>query len=380
MIVTFLNSLVVPLVLLGLTTYVSTIGYALLAYVIIFTVSDRARRLGRAGFLPWRSESSRPVVLGGGWSWVLQRRLLPPNTLVCASGKKAGTSNWWHSGTTIRELQRHFGREGKTLAGHPSILSATLGGWIASHSHGTGGSLWTPTTGRVVVDDPVSGRTTLPSKKYVTEQMIIREVEMFSVENVVCERRLEYIDNTTDVERTLFQTPTHLRAIFVDKYSCICITWVPCSDQSPPARCSFEFPPLWLMTLLPAALKRNMNVDARRRRMTLRDANAFGPDPPFLLVTGMIFTHTNFEVFVTETSTPRLICTICNRFKDLFASGKIRGRLEVRFGKRVQFLDFDLLGCATSYKEVFDTIRDIYGADVMMELHKGKAQVNTSSS
>jgi hypothetical protein len=110
--------------------------------------------------------------------------------------------------------------------------------------------------------------------------------------------------------------------------------------------------------------------------MTLRDASAFAPDPPFILVTSAMYTHTNFEVFVTEPSTPSLIWMICHTFRELFSTGALRGRLELRFGKGKQFLDFDLLGSTLSFHHVFDAIKTIYGTNVRYELHKGKALVD----
>ena len=111
-----------------------------------------------------------------------------------------------------------------------------------------------------------------------------------------------------------------------------------------------------------------------RKRMTLQAANAFAPAPPFWIATSAMWTHTNFEIFITEPTTARLIWTICHRFRALFASGAIRGRMELRFGKSKQFLDFDLVGRSEAH--VFDLVREIYGRNVTMQLHRGKAQVS----
>ena len=186
--------------------------------------------------------------------------------------------------------------------------------------------------GRVRVDTPHDKGVLLPSKGHVTEDMVIRQVEITPVQNVICERRLSYLQNIDTVKKSLFLQPTYLRAIFVDSYSCLCIAWVPTADQSP-VPCTVDVPPLWLMTLLPARCRMNLDLDSWQRRMTLRDASAFAPDPPFILVTSAMYTHTNFEVFVTEPSTPSLIWMICHTFRELFSTGALRGRLELRFGK-----------------------------------------------
>ena len=366
-------SLIVPAALVALAVVQPLLWIAFGIYVVAFSVFTWPPRLGRAGFFPRCAAASRPVVLGGGWSWVLQRRACPPNVILCAQGY-TGEGRWWHAGTTIRELQHRLALEGLTLSGHPSILSATLGGWIASRSHGTGGSLWVPSMGRVRVDTLDANDVLLPSKAHVAADMIIRQVEITPVKNVVCERRLSYLEDAASVRDALFVQATYLRAVFVDAYRCLCIAWVPTEDQTP-VPWTADVPPLWLMTLLPARFRKNLTLDSWRRRMTLRAASAFAPDPPFLFAASAMYTHTNFEVFVTEPSTPALIWTVCSTFRDLFARGALRGRLELRFGKGKQFLDFDLLGPATGFHHVFDALRTVYGANVRYELHRGKAQV-----
>ena len=371
---TLVLGVAVPVLLLVLTFTESwTFGLGLVAYVGVFLWSETAREVGRAGgvFAP----RGKCVVLGGGWSWILRRRLFsPPNFIVCERGRSR--PGWWHAGTTIREVQETLAQEeGCTLAGHPSILTATLGGWIGSKSHGTGGSLWTPTMGRVVVEEEGGARRTLPSKSHVDiDTMIVREVELFTVPNVVCERRVAYLTSERDAAERLFDTPTHLRAVFVDRYQSLCITWVPTGDAggvTPGVEC----PPLWLTMGLPARARRGWNTDRWTRCMTLRDASAFGPEPPFLLATAAIAAHTNFEVCVKETTTPALIWKICSEFETLFRTSHLVGRLELRFGRSIQFLDFDVLRFMGNTDLIIHLIRRIYGPNVSFILHPGKAQV-----
>lgn len=364
---TLVTGVLVPVALAIACVFQPYVAIALALYLLVFTVSTTAQCIGRAGLVPC---ATRPVVLGGGWSWVLGRKRCPANTIMCASGPSDRGDGWWHAGSTIQQVQQHLSTYGRTLAGHPSILSATLGGWIATKSHGTGGSLWTPTMGRVVADDPARGRVVLSSKKHVTADMVVREVELRSVPNVSCERRIGYLHNVHDA-RSFVDTPTLLRAVFVDKFSCLAVAWTPCDG---PARSSVECPPLWLMTLLPARLRRGLHVERWTRRMSLRTANNFGPDPPFFLVAAML-AHTNFEVFVDEPSTPHLIWALCREFRALFQTGAVRGRFELRFGKTKQFLDFSLVGPCPKTSVVFAAIRRVYGTNVVMHLHAGKAQV-----
>lgn len=229
--------------------------------------------------------------------------------------------------------------------------------------------------GRVVVEDMDSGvRRELASKKEVTEHDIIRVVELFNVPNVVCERRLAYVTNETDARRHLFDADTHLRAVFVDRYSCLAVTWNRCDGE---ATTRPEIPPLWLMTVLPAIARRSLSVHKWTRRMSLRTANAIGPDPPFFVVTAAIALHTNFEIYVKgEPSTPRLVWKLCDAFRTMFRDENIQGRMELRFGRRVQFIDLDLLGRGGNAHLAFDVVRRVYaGMRVTVMLHPGKAQV-----
>lgn len=366
----------IPAALAACSLLVSWVfGVVLAFYVIVIVSSDTVRRVGRAGGVLPLSCGRRRVVLGGGWSWILRRRRLPPNCIVCKRGRST-TPGWWHAGTTIREVQSGLAMEGRTLAGHPSILSASLGGWIGSKSHGTGGSLWTPTMGQVLVELDDGRRRVLPAKEHVNiDEMIVREVEIHSVPNVVCERRVTYLTSEAVVAQTLFRTPTHLRAIFVDRYQSLCITWCPTNDQTSPVPSSCEFPPLWLMTMLPAARRNNLTVERWTRRMTLRDANALGPDPPFIFATAAMATHTNFEIFVSEHSTPNLIWRLCTEFGHMFSIHNGVGRLELRFGRNKQFLDFDVLRGMERIDLILSVLRSVYGADVTFALHPGKAQI-----
>ena len=226
--------------------------------------------------------------------------------------------------------------------------------------------------GGVIVDAPGSGRRRLESNKYVEEGMIIREVELKTVANVMCERRLQYLSSASDVGRALFIQETYLRAIFVDKYSCLSVTWVPTTTRRRDAQ-PREWIPLWCLIILPARFRRRMQVERWTRQMSLRESSRLAPDPPFLLATAAMFTRTNFEVFVDEPSHSNLIWRICDEVRAMFARGRVRGRMELRFGKNIQFLDFDILSGNTDV--VFETLRRIYGCNVPMRLHKGKAQV-----
>lgn len=364
--------LVLPIAWLACCAFLfPTTWYAwalLVAYVLATLLSRTVQRVGRAGFVP--ACASAPVVVGGGWSWVL-RGGRPPNRVSCRAGR-VGTTDWWHAGTTIGDVQRALAREHRTLAGHPSILSATLGGWIASRSHGTGGSLWTPTMGELEVEEVDGGaRRVLASKRdFVPGAMIVRTVRLHSVPNVVCERRAVDVTDRR-VAGELLSTPTYLRAVFVDRYRSLAFLWVPTESEALDRE---RFPPPWLAVILPARWRRRLRFPPRR--VTLREANRFAPiEPPLLLATPAIALRINFEIFVTHPTTADVLWRLCRAFRDLFASGAVSGRMELRFGAAKQFLDLDLARrWDGDYDAVFHCVRAVYGPDVAFALHPGKAQ------
>lgn len=362
----------VPVVLVVVCIFVLPwYGWFFLAlFVLVTTFSTSVQRFGRAGFFPSCTTTEPPVVVGGGWSWVLRRdRTCPPTRMLCSTGRVVDdTGEWWHAGTTIAHVQKVLSCEGRTLASHPSILSATLGGWIASQSHGTGGTLWTPTIGEIVVEHEGTYHT-LRSKKQFSPGMIIHRVRLHTVANVVCERRV-FAVTSQKIAQNVLVTPTYLRAIFVDRYRSLAFVWIPCASNETSRE---TFPPPWLAMILPSWVRYKTRYPPRR--MTLRDANRFSPiDPPLLLATPLISSRINFEVFINHPTSGSLLWDLCRSFEALFASGVVSGRMELRFGSTKQFLDFDLArtnGCSDS---VFQCIRKVYGTSVTWRLHPGKAQ------
>ena len=149
-------------------------------------------------FHPWlraqpRACVARPVVVGGGWSFFLAKTRAEGFRRV-AAGHIEG--DWWHAGTTIREVQRRLISVGRTMASHPSVMSGTLGGWIFSNAHGSGGTLWTPQFDSVRVHDRETGESFVVSPKRLFSAAVplatqrrydILAVKVRSVENVVCQ-------------------------------------------------------------------------------------------------------------------------------------------------------------------------------------------------
>ena len=367
---------------------VLTFGTAYYAYCLV-TARTQAFHITRRQDGTYNGLDSDLDVEGAGWSWHLSRdetrrtRKVSTRKLTGFLVPSGTKSEWWGSGSTVRQVQACLAKRGLTLAGVPSLSAATLGGWIFTGSHGSGGTLWTPAFGRVKVYDRVERTVRIVERKQalfndessVDEQRkyVILEVELRPVRNVECTRIAFDVESLRDAEKAVV-TETHLRMIFVDKHSALALLWVPADEEERGERACTLIPP-WTATLLPASCSRKLGRSMWTGRQTLRQANDFAPDPPFLSVPFM-WLYVNFEVFVhVQAVTPRMVWDACRRMKALFSSGSASGRCELRFGKRKMFFDFALT--SREYAPVFEAIRDVVGESNAVHLHKGKAQVPT---
>lgn len=308
--------------------------------------------------------------VGGGWSAYLQHQA--PEEVVFTQ-KMCGeyAPNVWGAGTTIREVQDTLAQRAQTLSAHPSILSATLGGWIFSGSHGSGGTLWTSSIDHVKVWDQEARRTLAgPPKRFFsdsktdTEQRryLILEVRVVPVRDAWCQRTAFRVVTRLDAKRFLTE-PSYLRLIFVNRREATCLLWTPEPSSRPPEPLNLSLPPYLLG--LPAACPIPLPSDTRQR---LNEANAFSPDPPFF--SGAVaLAVTNFELFVFTELTETLLLQLCEAHKTLFAT--LQGRLDLRYGHGKLFLDYAIVG---SSSPVFAMLAPLLRG-VRIELHKGKAQV-----
>ena len=137
-------SLVLALVLL-LCVRPWWVGALLAAVVLVYT----AERQLTYRIATYPGEMNVPV--GGGWSFFLNKTPLVGRPIYASRGLRA--SGRFGAGTRIKTLQKRLVRSGQTLYSYPSIENGTLGGWIASGSHGSGGTLWKPSIGSILVRD-----------------------------------------------------------------------------------------------------------------------------------------------------------------------------------------------------------------------------------
>lgn len=350
------------------------VGYKLRSLSLVHScvdVSDESSSL--------RSVAPNAVVVGGGWSFVLQQ-CVPDGSLVRMSRTGRFSETRWYASTTIGTVISDLRRDGRTLAGVPSIATATLGGWIFTGSHGTGGTLWTPTHGRVRVYDTRAQRViTVADKRSLfgdrisleeRRRYVILDVELHTVPDVLCDRCAFDILTTRDMQEYLTR-PSLLRAIFINSSGTTAFLWLPV-DATRQRRWYHVLPqlPPWVWCLFPVPYPRSWWSTTMR----LSNAHMFGPTPP-LLGTVASFAYINFELFLLTDVTSGQLFALTRAIQQLFASA-LSGRGEVRGGTGKLFLDFAIT--RGDHSKVFQTIASVMGASVPCALHRGKAQVNVA--
>jgi hypothetical protein len=289
------------------------------------------------------------------------------------------------AGTTISTVQRVLRSRGQTLAGTPSISTATLGGWIFSGSHGSGGELWTPTVKSITVYDQSSGRTLrdVPKRlcfgddRTIDEQRkyMILSVRVSPVDDVLVQRSAFDVVDISSARRFMSKD-THLRMIFVDSSQALAFTWTRTtglSSETGPSLC-----PPWLAVILPSFASRRLPRSSFCRVQRLSSANDFAPTPP-LLGDAFAFLFVNFELFIRRTLSADTLILLVRELRELFSCGEAVGRCEVRYGKGKLFLDFALRRRLLHTLErdiarVVERVRRVFGVDVSISVHKGKYQ------
>lgn len=328
----------------------------------------------------------RRVVVGGGYSALLRKEALVGRPVRLPSGP-AACAGWYHAGTSIRDLQAHLRRRGLTLSGHPSAVGTTLGGWIYSNSHGSGGTLWKSSLGAVQVEEQDARGATvrcfrLPHKKVLfgdaardadLRQYIIREVEVKPVLNVTTERVAFDVRTEADVARFL-TTPSFLRLVIVLPRRTTAFVWAPTAAPAGGNALTELLCPPWLATVVPFLFR----LLPRRwwtRRLPLSDAHVFGPRTslPFLELWALSFSflYDNFEMFVACSVTPPLLHRVLAHLQAAFDDGRLRGRCDVRCGATKLFIDFALTGGSAG---AFEVVRGAIPR-ARIVLHRGKLQV-----
>tara|TARA_Y100000748_G_scaffold274104_1_gene248980 strand:+ start:2312 stop:3616 length:1305 start_codon:yes stop_codon:yes gene_type:complete len=342
----------------------------------------------------------RVVAIGGGWSFLLDKksaRAEGATVLFTHHWRGELPNGHWGAGTTIGEMQRTLRRRGLTVASHPSILDTTLGGWIFSGAHGTGGSLWTSCFGTVTVRDTHTGRTvTGPPKTFFHDKYsvdtqrryLILDVEIKPVENVWCEKSVVRICDVDAMAQYLTE-PTHLRLLQIGARGTMAVLWTPLKTPTlthvDPHIGSQSG--LWLQSDVLSMLQGPRPCEKEwfawpvepaenfHSKVRLSDANDFTPHPlPYLQAVSLAYV--NFEIFVYMHMTPSLMWGLCQQLSSTFAT--LHARCEMRYGDSGKlFLDFVHARGQPLHTTICRSVAQVLGT-AEVYLHKGKAQVDVS--
>lgn len=328
-------------------------------------------------------------VVGGTWSFYLNRTASrPPVVFTHRMRGFDPASGRWLAGTTIGDLQRSLRESGRTLPYMPSVASATLGGWIASGSHGSAG---TETQGlsalvrcavfdraaRSVVDVPA--RQLSEGVEHDSARFVVLDVEVHAVEDVWTRRVAFRVDSERSAER-FFATPSYLRLLLVGGRGTLCLLWQPTDETR--GRDRLDQRSLWLhadwssirqrrraATWFPAPMPPEAAFDAVQK---LSDANDFTPLPP--LAVAALYWVDNFEWLV---ELPALSAPVLWRLC-AFLEGALEdapARCEVRYFGSTLCLDFAF---ANGSLRTFDLaalregLHRVLGPGRALRLHRGK--------
>ena len=322
------------------------------------------------------------TIVGGGWSFFLNKRGAARAVLDTRRGFIG--DDWWWSGTTIGEVQSHLVKRGQTLSSHPSVLSGTLGGWLFSNSHGSGGTLWTPQFVRARVHDQDTGdMLEVEPKRFFNprtptadqRRYVIHAVKLAHVPNTLC-KRTAFRLFTRDDANSFLTTPSYLRLLMIGRRGTLGLLWTPTFEQPTP---SISKQRLWfqadVLSTWQSASGDNWGwpmepYEQWTSVVSLAQANDFAiaPIPLFGI---LAFGYRNFELFVDRAPTPDLIVRLCRRIEACLEEG---GRCELRCGRSRVFLDF---ACPMSLlpSDLVRHVCDEVGL-VPIFLHKGKAQIS----
>lgn len=362
----------------------------------------RAQSIGRS--IPVQGMQAEPVLqpvreplqaVGGAWSFFLNKNRAK-NVLFTHHMKGRYPSGRWGAGTYIKDVQKYLKKENKTLTSHPSIENGTLGGWIASGSHGSGGTLWKSSFGSIRVWNQLTNEIFESDPKQIfndqvsmqeTQQFIILDVEVKPVDDVWTQKYV-FKMNSVENAQTFLEKDSYLRMLQIGARGIMGLMWIPPEDDdfSHVDPHFFSQKGLWLqadvMSIFQNSASREKDwfdwpIEPQKNyqsKIKLSDANKFTPEPP-LLLTSIGLAFVNFEIYVLDYSIDSIILfSLANALCDVFRD-KCQGRCELRCGKTKVFLDIVVLR-GTDPAPLFATVKQELGEGIEIVLHKGKAQVN----
>lgn len=343
------------------------------------------------------NKTSTILPIGAGWSFYLNKRIDATKFIQCPYSGLLENGRWG-AGTLIKDITTTLQQNNMSLTSHPSVENGTLGGWIASGSHGTGGKRWKPNFGNIHVKNLETNE--ILDVKYneifnddtsieVCRKYLILDVEVNPVEDAWTKKIAFKMLSIQDVESYL-SDDSYLCMMQIGRRGTMILMWVPLSEKDdleithidPHFGSQFG---LWfqadVLSILQSADARNKEwfnfpvepSENYTSKVKLSEANRFTIEPPMLLTPiGLAFI--NFEIFVYVTISAEKLYELCNVFSDMFTTD-VQGRLELRGGNKKLFLDFVVLR-NTDIEIIFAKLLQVMGPE-KIRLHKGKAQVST---
>lgn len=372
------------------------IPHKIVVFICIICVS----RLLTDGILLRTITIARPcqklLPIGSGWSFYLDKGRRQGQLFYTRFLRGKLPNQRYGSGTFIKEVQNDLRKCGMTLFSYPSIENGTLGGWIASGSHGSGGNLWKSSFGQIKVWDTEANIffetdvSLFGKQKSIHEcrKYIILEVEVHPHEDVYCSKYAFKINTKNDCDHFLNQQ-SYLRIMQLGQRGKMGLLWMP-YNYSENERKDPYFASQISLYLQADILSVFQNSNSRHKdwfdfpvensknfvsKIKLSDANKFTVEPP-LLLTPIGLLYNNFEFFIFVSIDAQKLHILTDRICDLFTY-QIHGRCELRCGSTILFLDF-VLSRKDTYDCILDCIHEILGSDVEIRLHRGKYQIPLS--
>lgn len=336
-----------------------------------------------------------PIPIGSGWSFYLNRLSTNSNFVFCPL-QGLQPNGRWGAATLIKDVQKELTARLMTLTSHPSVENGTIGGWIASGSHGSGGTMWKSNFGTISVKDLstddifdirecseiFNDDTSIDScRKY-----LILDVQVNPVPDVWCKTKVFKMNSEDDAYKYM-KDDSYLRMVQIGRRGMMILMWIPLKKNDNIS--VIGHPPqfsLWfqadILSMLQSSNARyekwfNFPVEANDKfesKVKLSEANRFTYESPIMLSPiGLAFT--NFEVFIIDYNiSAHMLYKLCNSLSDMFTK-LVKGRCELRGGHKKLFLDFVVVR-TSNVTCIFEKLLEILGP-CKIRLHKGKAQVDT---
>lgn len=338
------------------------------------TVSNILQRKPDGSYCIVTCHSNNKPIVGGGWASFLNRTIFASEISTHVISKEY-EKNVWGAGSSIRTVQSVLQKRGQTLGSQPCIMGATLGGWIFTSAHGSGGTDIKHSIQTITVYNREKQRTEkykYPCNKFdpavtITERSkyIILEVQIIPFKNAEYYLHVKDIESVSDMNNFMYGKSVN-RMIFLDCVSMVSMVWnsIPCESTYGLGRII----PVWFISIGPRFFTWIQKSDWNRKA-TLSIANHFAPDPPYF--SGLIARFfTNFEILVQPIPSSTVLWKFAIALQNIFMKDYPSARCEIRIEINTLFLDFSVFHTIN-----FDSIFKLVSYHLNQQrlvFHKGK--------